>query len=33
MGKGKKKQKQDSDEEVDDVMAWGKSKQNYYREE
>jgi hypothetical protein len=31
MGKPTKKRKQSEDDQVDDVMAWGKSKQNYYQ--
>lgn len=33
MAKGKKKQNDSDNEEIEDVMAWGKSKNNYYREE
>lgn len=33
MGKGKKKQQESDSEEIEDVMAWGKSKNNYYRDE
>lgn len=34
MGKGKKKQQKGSDsEQIDDVMAWGNKKQNYYRDD
>lgn len=32
MGKGGKKPKgAENDEHLDDIMAWGKSKQNYYQ--
>lgn len=33
MAKGKKRQQESESEEIEDVMAWGKSKNNYYRED
>lgn len=33
MAKGKKRQQESESEEIEDVMAWGRSKNNYYRED